>query len=124
MLSQNVDIKVIKAIDGLANSSDIDTLNSQITAFEFEFIFDTTHKEFTEEFNYTDGNLIQKNYYTDSTKTTKIWQIDYIYDNGNLKYKDIKLILSGLTLRISYTWSGDEKTLGGNLEQKDRSWHN
>ncbi len=110
LLSQNVDIKVIKAIEGLASASDI-------TAFEFEFIFDATYRLFTEEFIYVGGNLTQKNYYTDLSKSTKIWQVDYTYNvGGELIQKDIQFISTGQTLRITYTW------VAGDLTQKDRSW--
>ncbi len=109
-------VKKLKEIKSVIEALEAEH-DTDVEAIEFEMIFDATYRTFTEEFNYTDGDLTQKNYYTDSGKGTKIWQVDYSYDvDGNLETKDIVLVVTGTTLRISFIY------VGGNLTQKDRSW--
>ncbi len=110
LLNENVDIEVIKAIEDFLTTTELKDL-------EFELIFDATYRTFTEAFVYSGGNLSQKDFYIDSSKTTKIWQVDYTYNiGGELTQKDIQFVSNGQTLRITYTWAA------GDLTQKDRSW--
>jgi hypothetical protein len=103
------------AEDGL-HFGTIDDIEPDMSAVEFEIIFDSTYRDYTEEFIWTGGvpPLAQKNYYTDSGKGTKIWQIDYSWTGFQLDQKVITHIGTGVSLTITYTWAAGLPT------QKDR----
>jgi hypothetical protein len=109
-------LKEVKAyIENLEAEQEAD-----MTAMEFELAFDTSHRTQSEELVYDVNNaLVQKNYYTTPQKTTKIWQIDYSYDDDDrLQYKDTQLVSTGQTLRISYEYLDTPNV----LKYKHRSW--
>lgn len=105
MLGEDVDIKVIKRIK---------ELDFNVDAFEFELIFDTTYREYTETFTYTGGQLTKKEYWRTSAKTNKIWEVDYTWAAGKLSTKVITFVATGQTLTLTYTWTA------GRLSQVDR----
>lgn len=116
-------IDVVKAAESVLTEealtqieTNISTINSKINAQQFEKIFDNTNREYTEEFMFSSDILGQKNYYVDSSKTTKIWQVDFIYDMyDKLIEKKITHIFTGISLTITYNYDVNDV-----ITQKDR----
>ncbi len=109
--SGDYDTDLIKAIKALGDSS------SDISAIEFEIMFDTTYDDYTESYTYDVGGNLDKKYYYQKGTVIEVWRAEYTFVAGILTQKDIISTDLGKALRITYSYN-----VGGDLIEKTRDW--
>lgn len=65
-------------------------------------------------YQYTDGLLISKVYYSDAIENTQIYTVAYVYTGGQLTKKTVNDINNLVTVVIDYTYN-----VSDNLTDKD-----
>lgn len=57
------------------------------------------------EFTEVNGDLTNKSIYTDNSKTTKLYNIDYSYTDGNMTQKVVTEVATNINVTYSYDYS-------------------
>lgn len=87
----------------------LEVISSNVSQFEIEFVFKTDSNSYM-EFTETDGNVTQVNYWTDNTKTVRLFTKDITYVDGNPTIILVTNELTGMTLTTTIAYSGDDVT--------------
>jgi len=89
---------------------------ADITPLEFEAIFDSDYRTYTELLSWSgNGELEAKDYYTSGDTGAKIYEVSYNWTTGLITQKTISGISN--TMAIYYLWDAQE-----NLVQKNRTF--
>lgn len=94
-------------IEAVAESADPGDVVTRMDNLESDFVFSSVHPGYHKEFIYSEGNLTGYSIYSDTSKLTKLFDVQLISTNGLLTEKRVTRSSDNRILSVLFNYIGD-----------------